>query len=90
MACPFCFSGFLDRWCPTYHDYFAVSTSSPAKGAAIHVHNVTYTHAQPTVFEVAQRPLFVRSFDFVAARGIPRIAAAVGREVVVFYIGVDS
>ena len=67
-----------------------MSTSSPAKGAAIHVHNVTYTHAQPTVFEVAQRPLFVRSFDFVAARGIPRIAAAVGREVVVFYIGVDS
>ena len=78
------------RWCPTYHDYFAVSTSNPAKGAVIHVHNVTYTHAQPTVFQIAPRPLCVRSFDFLATRGIPRIVAAVGRDVVVFYIGVDS
>ncbi len=78
------------RWCPTYPDYFAVSTSSPAKGAVVHVHNVTYTHAPPTAFQIAPRPLYVRSFDFVAARGIPRIVAAVGREVVVFYIGVDS
>ncbi|KAI0362809.1 hypothetical protein OH77DRAFT_1500401 [Trametes cingulata] len=78
------------RWCPTYPDYFAVSTSSPAKGAVIHVHNVTYVHAQPTVFQIAPRPLYVRSFDFVACRGIPRIVAAVGREVIVFYIGVDS
>ncbi|PIL23681.1 hypothetical protein GSI_13430 [Ganoderma sinense ZZ0214-1] len=78
------------RWCPTYPDYFAVSTSSPAKGAIIHVHNVNYTHAQPTAFQIAPRPLYVRSFDFVACRGIPRIVAAVGRDVVVFYIGVDS
>ncbi len=56
----------------------------------IHVHNVTYTHAQPTVFQIASRPLYVRSFDFLAARGIPRIVAAVGRDVVIFYIGVDS
>ncbi|TFK93162.1 hypothetical protein K466DRAFT_581249 [Polyporus arcularius HHB13444] len=82
--------GHLFRWCPTYPDYFAVSTSSPAKGAVVHVHNVTYTHAPPTAFQIAPRPLYVRSFDFVAARGIPRIVAAVGREVVVFYIGVDS
>ncbi|KAI0747773.1 hypothetical protein C8Q80DRAFT_1168378 [Daedaleopsis nitida] len=82
--------GHLFRWCPTYPDYFALSTSSPAKGAVVHVHNVTYTHAQPTVFQIAPRPLYVRSFDFVAARGIPRIVAAVGREVIVFYIGVDS
>ena len=80
----------LFRWCPTYPDYFAISTGSPAKGAVIHVHNVVYPHAQPTAFHIAQRPLYVRSFDFVACRGIPRIVAAVGREVVVFYIGVDS
>ncbi|KAH9946415.1 WD40-repeat-containing domain protein [Epithele typhae] len=78
------------RWCPTYPDYFAVSTRSPARGAAIHVHNVAYPHAPPTVFALARRPLYVRAFDFVACRGIPRIAAAVGRDVVVFYIGVDS
>ncbi|KAI0822683.1 WD40-repeat-containing domain protein [Trametes gibbosa] len=78
------------RWCPTYADYFAVSTSSAAKGAVIHVHNVAYVHAQPTVFQIAPRPLYVRAFDFVACRGIPRIVAAVGREVIVFYIGVDS
>ncbi|KAI0670712.1 WD40-repeat-containing domain protein [Trametes maxima] len=78
------------RWCPTYPDYFAVSTSSAARGAVIHVHNAAYVHAQPTVFQVAPRPLCVRAFDFVAGRGIPRIAAAVGREVIVFYIGVDS
>ncbi|KAI0648196.1 hypothetical protein C8Q79DRAFT_1109980 [Trametes meyenii] len=77
-------------WCPTYPDYFAVSTSSAARGAVIHVHNAAYVHAQPTVFQVAPRPLCVRAFDFVAGRGIPRIAAAVGREVIVFYIGVDS
>ncbi|KAL1947489.1 hypothetical protein VTO73DRAFT_13213 [Trametes versicolor] len=78
------------RWCPTYPDYFAVSTSSPAKGAVLHVHNVAYVHAQPTVFQIAPRPLYVRAFDFVACKGIPRIVAAVGREVIVFYIGVDS
>ena len=80
----------MDRWCPTYPDYFAISTSSPAKGAVIHVHNVTYSHAQPTAFQIAPRPLYVRSFDFIACRGIPRIVAAVGRDIIVFYIGVDS
>ena len=78
------------RWCPTYPDYFAISTGSPAKGAAIHVHNVAYPQAPPTAFQIAPRPLCVRAFDFVAGRGIPRIVAAVGRDVVVFYIGVDS
>ncbi|KAL7283116.1 hypothetical protein ACG7TL_002541 [Trametes sanguinea] len=78
------------RWCPTYPEYFALAPSSPAKGAVVHVHNVAYVHAQPTVFQIAPRPLYVRAFDFVACRGIPRIVAAVGREVVVFYIGVDS
>ncbi|CDO70585.1 hypothetical protein BN946_scf184636.g18 [Trametes cinnabarina] len=78
------------RWCPTYPEYFALAASSPAKGAVVHVHNAAYVHAQPTAFQIAPRPLYVRSFDFVACRGIPRIVAAVGREVVVFYIGVDS
>ena len=47
-------------------------------------------NAQPTVFTLAPRPLQVRDFDFLATSGIPRIAAAVGSEAVIFYIGVES
>lgn len=78
------------RWCPTYPEYFAISTQNPLKDAVIHVHNVNYTQAQPTVFNLNTRPHFVRGFDFLGLRGIPRIAAAVGQVLVVFSIGVDS
>jgi len=78
------------RWCPTYPDYFAISTNSNSKGALIHVHNTAYVNAEPTALTVAPRPLYIRDFDFLATSGIPRIAAAVGREVVIFYIGVES
>ncbi|KXN87729.1 Nucleoporin Nup37 [Leucoagaricus sp. SymC.cos] len=78
------------RWSLTYPEYFAISTRSPAKGALIHVHNVNYVHAQPTVFAIHPRPHSVQDFDFLAMRGIPRIAAAVGRTVHIFTIGVDS
>lgn len=78
------------RWSPTYSEYFAVTTNCPSKGGVIHVYNTNYLQAQPTVFAIAPRPLYVRDFDFVAEKGIPRIAAAVGRDVVIFYIGVDS
>lgn len=78
------------RWCHTYPEYFAISTQSPAKGAVIHVHNVNYIHAQPTVFNIYPRPHLVRDFDFLAIQGIPRLAAATGPKVVIFSIGVDS
>uniref|UniRef100_A0A0W0FFP2 Uncharacterized protein n=1 Tax=Moniliophthora roreri TaxID=221103 RepID=A0A0W0FFP2_MONRR len=78
------------RWCYTYPEYFAISTQSPLKGAIIHVYNTGYVHAQPTQFELGARPHFVRDFDFVASRGIPRLAAAVGRCVYIFPIGVES
>lgn len=78
------------RWCTTYPEYFAVTTNSTAKGAVIRVYNTSYLQAQPTVFSIAPRPLYVRDFDFVGGKGIPRIAAAVGRELIVFYIGVES
>ena len=81
---------FENRWCPTFSEYFALSTSNPSKGAAIHVHNTSYINAQPTVFTLAPRPLQVRDFDFLATPGIPRIAAGVGNEAVIFYIGVES
>ena len=54
------------------------------------MYNTSYLSAAPTVFAVAPRPLYVCDFDFIAQKGIPRIAAAVGRELVIFYIGVES
>jgi hypothetical protein len=77
------------RWCPTYPELFAISTQSPHKGAVIHVHNANYIHTQPTPFVVSPRPHFVRDFDFLASPGIPRITAAIGRQLVIFSIGVD-
>lgn len=60
------------------------------KGAIIHVHNTTFIHAQPNVISIAPRPHRIRDFDFLATRGIPRIAAAVGREIIMFSIAADS
>ena len=67
-----------------------MTTNSTSRGAVIHVYNTGYLQAQPTVFNISPRPLYVRDFDFLAQKGIPRIAAAVGRELVIFYIGVES
>lgn len=78
------------RWCQSYPDYFAISTQSAVKGAMIHVHNMAFVHAQPNVISIAPRPHHIRDFDFLATRGIPRIAAAVGREVIIFSIAADS
>ncbi|KAJ7687570.1 hypothetical protein B0H14DRAFT_3055284 [Mycena olivaceomarginata] len=75
------------RWCPTYPEYFAISTQSPAKGAVVNIHNTTYT--QPTAIALAPRPHFIRDFDWLASR-TPRIAAAVGRQLIVVSVAVDS
>lgn len=77
-------------WCHTYPEHFAISTQSPSKGAIVQVYNVNFIQAQPTIFNLRPRPHFVRDFDFLAMRGIPRIAAAVGHTVMIFSIGVDS
>jgi len=77
-------------WSITYPDYFAVSSRSPAKGAIIHIHNVNYVHAQPTVFILHPQPHIIQDFDFLAIQGVPRIAAAVGHTVYVFAVGSDS
>ncbi|KAJ7135044.1 hypothetical protein C8R43DRAFT_1072941 [Mycena crocata] len=75
------------RWCPNSPEYFAISTQSPDRGAAINIHNTAYT--QPTAMALAPRPHFVRDFDWLVSR-TPRIAAAVGRKVIVFSVAVDS
>jgi hypothetical protein len=80
------------RWCPTYPEYFAISTrNAGVRSATIHVHSAMHAHAhvEPTAFTLAPRPLCVRDFDFVPLKGIPRIAAAVGHEIIVFPIGVE-
>ncbi|KAL9714904.1 hypothetical protein Ac2012v2_001564 [Leucoagaricus gongylophorus] len=78
------------RWSITYPDYFAVSSRSPTKGAIIHIHNVNYVHAQPTVFILHPQPHIIQDFDFLAIQGVPRIAAAVGHTVYIFAVGSDS
>ncbi|TFK26364.1 hypothetical protein FA15DRAFT_667446 [Coprinopsis marcescibilis] len=78
------------RWCRTYPEHFAISIQIPAKGAIIQVHNINFPQAQPTVFTLCSKPQFVRDFDFLSLRGIPRIAAAVGRTVFIFAIGEES
>ena len=80
------------RWCPTYPEYFAISTRNPGtRGATIHVHSALHAHShlEPTAFTLAPHPLRVRDFDFMSLKGIPRIAAAVGHELIVFYIGLE-
>lgn len=59
------------------------------KGALINVHNMAFPHAQPNVITIASRPNHIRDFDFLATDGIPRIAAAVGREVIIFPIAAE-
>ena len=81
---------FLHRWCPTYPDYFAVSTNAATKGAVVHVYNTTYVNAQPATLNIASQPQYVRDFDFMGSKGIPRIASAVGRELIIFSIGLES
>ena len=56
----------------------------------IHVHNCSFVHAAPTVFNLRPKPNFIRDFDFLALAGIPRIAAAIGQTVLIFSIGVES
>ncbi|KAF8163054.1 hypothetical protein B0H34DRAFT_649842 [Crassisporium funariophilum] len=81
--------GNIFRWSYTYPEHFAISTQSPSKGAVIHVHNCNFVHAPPTIFNLLPKPHFIRDFDFLALAGIPRIAAAVGRTVIIFPIGVE-
>ncbi|KAG6861745.1 hypothetical protein C0995_012750 [Termitomyces sp. Mi166 len=83
-------AGYRFRWCPTYPDYFAISAQTPVQGAIIHIHNTNYLQAQPTEFSLFQKPHFIQDFDFLGLRGIPRIAAAVGKKIYIFPIGVDG
>lgn len=77
----------INRWCPTNPDYFAIAAHSIKRGAVLHVHNIGYVHAQPSIINVAPRPHRIRDFDFMALRGQPLLAIAFSQRVIVFSIG---
>ncbi|KIY51943.1 hypothetical protein FISHEDRAFT_64060 [Fistulina hepatica ATCC 64428] len=83
------------RWCHTFPEYFAISSSAP-EGATICVYQLNYVQAQPDALDVtcpaqpfmlSRKPHFVADFDWMATKGIPRIAVAVGRQIKIFRIG---
>lgn len=82
--------GHVFRWCPTHPEYFAIAGNSPNKGAVIHVHHIGHVQVPPVVFCIGQRPLFVRTFDFLTGDDMPRVAAGVGRNIMIFNIGIDT
>lgn len=78
------------RWCPSFPEYFAISTSSmSSKGAVINVNSVYHLQTQATSIQIAPRPHRVTDFDWIGTRGTPRLAAAVGREIYIFPISVE-
>ena len=90
LSTPHSLTEHIFRWCPTYADYFAISSASPAKkGASIHLYNSKYLHAQPNVINISNVPHRVRDFDWLALPGVPRLAVAFGRDVIVFPISVE-
>jgi hypothetical protein len=71
-------------------DCFGITSRSPSKGAVIHIHDMRYIHAQPSVINIASKPHIIRDFDFVASHTSTILAAAVGRELVVLSLDIDS
>jgi hypothetical protein len=71
-----------------FPDYFAISSLAATKGAIISVWNTNFVHAPPTTFALGNKPLKVIDFDFLGGPNkVPRIAAAVGFDVILFAIG---
>ncbi|KAF5331048.1 hypothetical protein D9619_005706 [Psilocybe cf. subviscida] len=81
--------GHVFRWSPTHTEYFGISASSPTKGAIVQIHNMHFVNASPANFTFAPKPHFIRDFDFLSLEGIPRVAAAIGRKVMISQIGVE-
>ncbi|EPQ58505.1 hypothetical protein GLOTRDRAFT_137202, partial [Gloeophyllum trabeum ATCC 11539] len=75
------------RWCPTHPSRFGISPVSPTAGPVIHIHNMAYPHMEPDVVELApSRHLRIRDFDFLASKERARLAASVGRQVIISYV----
>ncbi|KAF7295232.1 WD-REPEATS-REGION domain-containing protein [Mycena indigotica] len=75
------------RWSPTL-PAFAISSRSPTKGATLNIHQLTHA-SSPTTIVLAPRPHFVRDFDWIFLR-TPRIAAAVGRRIMILRVEIDT
>jgi hypothetical protein len=79
-----------DSWCLTYPDIFAISSQSRTKGASIQIFNTKYIHTQPLLVNLASAPHTVRDFDFMADQGTTRVVAAIGKELLIFEINIES
>lgn len=70
---------------------FALSASSPTVGPLLRVYDGAHGASEHTDFMLAAKPLRVGDFDWLGARGkSPQIAAALGRELVVFAVSRDD
>jgi len=79
------------RWSPSSPDCFAIAARSSSRGAVIQIHDMRYVHAQPSTINIAPKPHIIRDFDFISSRGgAAVIAAAVGRELVLSSVELDS
>lgn len=58
-------------------------------GAVIKVMSVYHLGSQTSTIQIAPKPHKVSDFDWVASRGVPRLAVAVGRDVYIFPISVE-
>lgn len=80
-------TGLAHRWCPSFGEYFAMSPlGTTSSGAVVKVMSVYHLGAQASTIQVAPKPHEVADFDWVATRGVPKLAVAVGRDVHVFPI----
>jgi len=78
------------RWCRGVPGCFGITSQSPSMGAVVHIHNMRYIYAQPSVVDVAPKPNIIRDFDFISSQGTSIIAAAVGRQLVLLSVDLDS
>ena len=83
-------TSFVHRWCPSFGEYFAMSPlGATSSGAVVKVISVYHLGTQTSTIQIAPKPHEVADFDWVATRGVPKLAVAVGRNVYVFPISVD-
>lgn len=53
------------------------------------VHSTHHLQAQTATIQIAPQPHRLVDFDWIGNRGIPRLAAAVGTDVLIFPISLD-
>lgn len=77
------------RWCSSSPEYFAITSKRPNGCATLHMYNLDYLKTQPTTVQLAMKSHIVDTIDFVGSGG-PRIAAVVGRNVVISNVAAEK